>query len=355
MLKITFDEAAVQALQTARFEHPQARVRVKMEALYLKSQGFSHQEIAYLCAISVSTLGRYLKVYQEGGIQRLQHSGGSGPDSALEPHRAKLEAAFREQPPLSVAEAAARIKTLTDVERKPTQVRAFLKSLGMKPRKVGTLPAKALPAKADVQRQAEFRDSQLQPRLEEAKTGQRAVFFVDAAHFVYGPFLGWVWCFARLLVKAPAGRQRLNVLAALHATTQQLITVSNLTYITAHSVCLLLERLAYERDSRLHQPLTVVLDNAPYQRCALVQECAHRLRIELLYLPPYSPNLNLIERFWRFVKKQCLYCHYHADFAAFQKAILECIEQAPQKHQAELKSLLTLRFQTFEKASLLAA
>ncbi|MDQ3814641.1 MAG: transposase, partial [Armatimonadota bacterium] len=125
--------------------------------------------------------------------------------------------------------------------------------------------------------------------------------------------------------------------------------------ITAHSVCLLLERLAHERDSRLHQPVTVVLDNAPYQRCALVQECACRLHIELLYLPPYSPNLNLIERFWRFVKKQCLYCQYHADFAAFQQAILGCIEQAPQKHQAELKSLLTLRFQTFENASLLAA
>ncbi len=359
MLKITFDEAAVQALQTARFEHPQARVRVKMEALYLKSQGLAHQEIAYLCNISDSTLRRYLKQYQEGGLERLQHSAGSGSDSALQLHRATLEAAFREQPPLSVAEAAARIETLTGLERKPTQVRAFLKSLGMKPRKVGTLPAKA-----DVQRQAEFRDNQLhqlhqlhqlQPRLEEATNGQRAVFFVDAAHFVYGPFLGWVWCFARLFVKAPAGRQRLNVLAALHATTQQLITVSNLTYITAQSVCLLLEGLAHERDSRLHQPLTVVLDNAPYQRCALVQECASRLHIELLYLPPYSPNLNLIERFWRFVKKQCLYSKYHADFTAFQKAILECIEQAPDKHQAELKSLLTLRFQTFEKASLLAA
>lgn len=105
MLKITFDEATVQALQAARFEHPfehpQARVRVKMEALYLKSQGFAHQEIAYLCNLSDSTLRRYLKQYQEGGLERLQRSAGSGSDSALQLHRATLEAAFREQPPLS--------------------------------------------------------------------------------------------------------------------------------------------------------------------------------------------------------------------------------------------------------------
>jgi len=350
MLKITFGAEDVQVLQQARFEHPEVRVRLKMEVLYLKSQDFAHQEIAYLCGISTSTVRRHVKAYQAGGIAQLQHHRGTAVCSALLEHRVTLEAAFRQQPPLSVAEAAARIESLTGLERKPTQVRAFLKVLGMKPRKVGSLPAKA-----DLEQQEKFRQNYLQPRLEEAKMGQRALFFMDAAHFVYGPFLGWVWCFARLFIKAPAGRQRWNVLAALHATTRQLITVSNLTYITAQNVCILLERLAQERDDRWHLPLTVVLDNAPYQRCALVRECACRLGIELLYLPPYSPNLNLIERFWRFVKKQCLYSKYHADFATFEKAIIECIEQASHKHEAELKSLLTLRFQTFEKASLLTA
>ena len=71
------------------------------------------------------------------------------------------------------------------------------------------------------------------------------------------------------------------------------------------------------------------------------------LGIELLFLPPYSPNLNLIERLWRFVKKQCLYGKYYADSVAFQQAIVDCIAQAPTQHQAELASLLTLQFQTF--------
>ena len=103
------------------------------------------------------------------------------------------------------------------------------------------------------------------------------------------------------------------------------------------------------------QDLTVVLDNARYQRCGAVQECAALLDIEMLYLPPYAPNLNLIERYWKWVKKQCLYGRYYEDFAAFQQAILSCIEQASTQHHEKLKSLLTLRFQTLSKAPLVTA
>jgi hypothetical protein len=77
----------------------------------------------------------------------------------------------------------------------------------------------------------------LESRLAEAKAGRRAVFFMDAAHCVFVPFLGIVWCFQRVFVKAPSGRQRLNVLAALNAMTHELMTVENLTYMTAETVC----------------------------------------------------------------------------------------------------------------------
>lgn len=96
-------------------------------------------------------------------------------------------------------------------------------------------------------------------------------------------------------------------------------------------------------------PLTIVLDNARYQRCALVQGLAKSLSIELLFLPAYSPNLNLIERFWKFVKKTCLYSKYSSDHLSFQQAIIECIEQAPHRHKDELASLLTLKFQSFKE------
>lgn len=171
------------------------------------------------------------------------------------------------------------------------------------------------------------------------------VLFVDAAHFVFAPFLGILWCFERLFVKAPSGRQRLNVLAALNAVTHEIFTVKNLTYITAESVCQLLLLLVGVYTA---VPITVVLDNARYQRCKRVQALALELGIELLFLPTYSPNLNLIERLWKFVKKECLYSKYYPDSESFQKAIINCIEQAPTQKKEKLESLLALNFQTFK-------
>lgn len=193
---------------------------------------------------------------------------------------------------------------------------------------------------------------ELEPRLAQARAGQRAVFFVDAAHFVLAPFLGFLWSVTRLFVRAPAGRQRFNVLGALNAITHELLTVTNDTYITATEVCALLRQVAA---LNLGVPLTVVLDNARYQRCAQVVALAVSLHIELCFLPPYSPNLNLIERLWKFVKKQCLYSTYYADFATFKTAIVQCLAQTHTTHHAALDSLLTLRFHGFEKAHFLPA
>jgi transposase len=204
-----------------------------------------------------------------------------------------------------------------------------------------------IPAKADPEKQKEFLEQEMQPRLEEAQAGKRVVLFVDAAHFVLAPFLGFLWSVVRVFIQAPSGRQRFNVLGALNAITHELITVTNDTYITAESVCSLLEKIAKRYAGR---PISLFLDNARYQRCALVKEKAKRLNIELCFLPSYSPNLNLIERVWKFVKKKCLYSKYYEEFPAFQAAISKCLDETMTTHQSELDSLLTLRFQLFEKA-----
>ena len=159
-----------------------------------------------------------------------------------------------------------------------------------------------------------------------------------------------LWCFARVFIPAPAGRQRFNVLGALNAISHELVTVTNYSYINAASVCELLRRLVA---LDLGVPITLVLDNARYQKCRLVQALAERLGIELLYLPPYSPNLNLIERLWKFVKKKCLYSVYHANFSDFKNAISECLAQTHTTYKRELDTLLTLRFQTFKKSQLM--
>jgi transposase len=189
----------------------------------------------------------------------------------------------------------------------------------------------------------------LEPRLEEAKKGKRAVFFVDAAHFVLAPYLGMLWGFVRQFVRAPAGRQRFNVLGALNAITFELILATNDTYINANSVCDLLRRIAA---CGLTVPVTLILDNARYQKCRLVMDLAKSLGIEMLYLPTYSPNLNLIERLWKFVKKKCLYSTYYKDFILFKQAISSCLAQTHTTHKAALDSLLTLHFQTFNKSQI---
>ena len=161
-----------------------------------------------------------------------------------------------------------------------------------------------------------------------------------------------LWCFARTFIKSPAGRKRYNVLAALDALTHELIMVCNDKYINAFSFCELLWEIN-NRYTEINIPITLVLDNARYQKCKLVFYFAQLLDIELLYLPAYSPNLNLIERLWKFVKKKCLYSKYYPDFNAFKSSISDCLNKTHTEYKAELKTLLTLNFQTFEKEQMI--
>jgi transposase len=347
MIQIDFTPEQIDALHHERFHHPHPRVQLKMEAVYLKSQGLPHQDICRLARISENTLRTYLRQFQEGGVERLKRTDWAGTESELDEHRGALEDHFRKSPPRSTAEAAAEIERVTGIRRGLTQVRKFLKGMGLEFRKLGMIPAKA-----DAQEQAEFLDEKLLPRLRQARRLRRVVCFVDAAHFVHGAFLGYLWCFVRLLVRGPSGRKRFNVLGAIDAITHELTTVVNDTVIDAMAVCELLRNLA-ARYAGL--PVTLVLDNARYQKCEVVRRLAEQLGIELLYLPSYSPDLNLIERLWKFVKKEVLTCRYREDFTRFRAAIMDCLEGIEGKHKDAIASLLTLNFQTFKEPHILAA
>lgn len=190
------------------------------------------------------------------------------------------------------------------------------------------------------------------PRLEAAQAGTEHVFFADAAHFVFGTFLGCVWSFVRLWVRAASGRQRFNVLGAWNAVTRELTYVANTTVVNTETMCELLRKIAAQN---LVGPVTIVLDNARYQRNAVVQSLAENLGIQLLFLPSYSPNLNLIERLWKFMKRQALYGRYYVNFADFQFAIQHTIDQLHTTHESRLASLMTLNFQQFKNVPLIAA
>jgi transposase len=354
MRTITFTPEDRQDLAHDRYHHPDPRVQRKMEVVWLKSHGLNHDSIATYADVSRRTVQRYLDEYLEGGLPRLRRCPGNHPQSVLVDHEASLEEHFQKHPPRSTKQARAIIEQHTGARRGLSQVRHFLKNrLGLRWRKVGAIP---VPPQKTVEEhareQATFLEEKLEPRLEQARRGQRQVYFVDAAHFVLAPFLGCLWCAARLFVRAASGRKRYNVLGALDAVTHRLIRVTNDGYINAESVCALLRAVA---GAAVGLPITLVLDNARYQKCALVQALAESLGIELLYLPSYSPNLNLIERLWRFVRKESLNSIYYETFEGFTAAIDECLDQLPTKHKVEMEALLTHKFQSFGDVPLLAA
>jgi transposase len=101
--------------------------------------------------------------------------------------------------------------------------------------------------------------------------------------------------------------------------------------------------------------VTLVLDNSRYQRCALVLDAAKKLGIELLFLPSYSLNLNLIERLWKLVKNEVINCRHYQDFKKFQAAIDCCLADLPTNHREKLATLMTHKFQRWDDVSLLNA
>lgn len=445
VIAVSFTALESEKLCELSLNHPHHFVRRKALAINMKSHGLSHAKIAKIIGICENTSRSYCQAYQEKGLESVTAINFRQPESELISFKQVVTDYLTQSPPASIKQACAEIALLTGIDRKETQMRSYLKSLGAGFRKVGSIPAKA-----DVAKQKQFKEEQLEPRLEEAKAGLRTVYFVDSAHFVLSAFLGWLWCISRIFVRAPSGRQRFNVLGALNAVNQDVVTVTNDSYITGTEVCELLKLLAQKNiesntvcsesmesivmntnvatangaDSGLREeviedemprielailktvaaesnveevvveealmvkskelntkkikikkdkamikvekekavrdkaksmaeglkvvtPVTVVLDNAKYQRCLVVTALAKELGIELLFLPPYSPNLNLIERLWKFTKKHCLNSKYYSDFSSFQNGISDFLKNMHHTHAAELRSLLTLKFQTF--------
>jgi len=151
-----------------------------------------------------------------------------------------------------------------------------------------------------------------------------------------------------VFIATPSGRNRYNVLGVVDAITHNFISVCNTTYINHLSVIELLEKIR-ERHTDSVIPISIFLDNAKYQVCKAVTERATTLDIELMFLPSYSPNLNLIERLWKWMKKDCLNCKYYSKFCEFKAAIDNSVNKIiTGQAQKELDSLLTLNFQLFK-------
>ncbi len=261
-----------------------SRARKKCLVVYLRKKGYQREEVAELLRIDEDTVTNYTKKYDESGLQGLLEENYHHPKSQLEPYTEQLKELFKKQVPHTVNQAIEMIDKETGICLKPSACREFLRKIGMKCRRCVVVPGKAMDDDKQRQAQQEFHDKQLQSTLDEAKQGKRTVLFVDAAHFVMGAFFrdGLV---GRAAIAA-SGRKRHNVLGAYDPITHEAITITNDTYINQDVFCEFLEKIAkaYADSGR---PITLILDNARYQKCQSVTNKAKELTIELLYLPPY--------------------------------------------------------------------
>jgi transposase InsO family protein len=137
-------------------------------------------------------------------------------------------------------------------------------------------------------------------------------------------------------------------LGAYDPICHEAITVTNDSYINQGVFCEFLDKIAVAY-ADTGCPVMLILDNARVQKCQWVADKAAELGIELLYLPPYSPNLNLIERLWRVVKKEVLYSTHYDKFDAFRNSIDTCIVDLGTRFKANMQTLMTLKFQLFSE------
>ena len=198
-----------------------------------------------------------------------------------------------------------------------------------------------MPSKANPEVQRNFLYDTLMPLIDKAKSGLIQLYFLDASHFVMGGFPGRVWSIVRKWVKTSSGRQRFNVLGALNFITKKIETITNNTYITSTQIIEMLQKLATLNAGK---SVKVILDNAKYQRCKVVFEAAALLGIELIYLPTYSPNLNLIERVWKLVKSRVLNSVYYETFERFSLNIEDCVKNLHSRFSKEVATLITSKF-----------
>ncbi len=181
--------------------------------------------------------------------------------------------------------------------------------------------------------------------MDKAEQSEVVLLFMDASHFVMGcDFLGCIYGKVRRFVLTFSGRKRYNVLGAIDYVTKKVLTITNESYITATEVCAMLRRISAEYAGKA---VHLVLDNARYQKCAPVMELAAELGIALEYIPPYSPNLNLIERLWRFVKGE-LRSKYYDDFSIFRQKIDSILESTATKNRDSVSKLIGQKVQLFD-------
>jgi len=200
--------------------------------------------------------------------------------------------------------------------------------------------AKIVPGKAN----AELQEAYLAMLMELLKNKDKndPHYFTDGVHPEHNtmPSHGWVKKGEDKIIKTNSARKRININGALNSETLEVVTHTSET-INAQSTIELFK--AIEVKHPLSKNIYITLDNAQYYRSKLVKAYLETSKIKLLFLPSYAPNLNLIERLWKYMKKALMRNQYYEKFSDFQNSVNQFFKNISQ-HKNKLSTLLTMKF-----------
>ncbi len=308
----------------------------RVKAVIALSKGWPAASIAEILLFDEKTSRNYFDRYQHGGIAAMLDDNYTGADPKLSEQQIKALETYLEDHILPDAKAVmAYIKKQYGVRYSPSGVTELLHRLGFSYKKLTHVPGKQDPAQ-----QRAFLDEYEQ--LKATKDENDPLYFADATHPQHNsvPAYGWIKTGQEKELKANCGRQRLNINGAINIETLEPMAGFYDTINADSTLDLFLKIQAKHPDAKV---IYMIVDNARYYRSRVLQEALEGTKIKLIFLPPYSPNLNLIERYWKFFKKKVLNNQYYETFAEFKRAC-ESFFRKRKAYWPELKTLLTENF-----------
>lgn len=334
---IHLDADTIKHLRLLQRRHKDKRVYIKVTVLLMLHQGFKAQDIAESLGIDDGTVYRYRQSFEELGLQDYLKSFFVAYSGQLtEDEEQQLLGEVRQRLYLNSKQVAAYIENAFGIRYSLSAVVKLLHRLGFSYKKT-----KGVGVKADREAQEQF-VQQLSELLAQEDENQ-VVYFNDAVHPQHNtrPDYGWVYRGEDFEIPSNPGRKRVNINGALNAHKVTDVLVVESERVNAQSCIELWQKLRRRHPGKI---IINICDNAPYYHSNYLKDwLAQNPWCKVIYLPPYAPNLNLIERLWKFLRKQVTSYHFYEHFAEFRKAILDFFKNI-KEHKQALESLLTLNF-----------
>ena len=309
----------------------------RINTIILLGTGWSVTAVSEALLLDEGTIRNHLRRYVEGGLKSLLQNHYKGSISKLSDIQIKkLDKHIDENIYYDSKDIIKYIQDEFGVIYSESGMRTLLHRMGYVHKKT-----KLVPGKADIEAQINFIEEY--DNIKATKGENDPLYFMDGTHPHHNAMQGYGWIKKGTdkEIKSNTGRKRLNINGAIDPATQSMVFRFDDT-INAQSTVKLLK--AIERKHKNAISIYVVCDNAPYYRSKLVKKYLEQSKIQLMFLPAYSPNLNLIERLWKLFHEKVLYNKYYSEFSEYKFACHTFFKKI-RKYKKEIKSRLTDNFQ----------